>query len=108
MEILRDASQETQTYFLGSGWSLIEATDTNGQAGDELVFDTGNSVKILRDASQKTQTYYLGDMWEYIGPAQLDDLPGRELRFIVDGRPHIIDEDQNGAPWISSTLIHGR
>lgn len=86
----------TRSYPIGNvSWSLVDARNTDGKVGLELVIRKGNDLAIIDHAYQTQRNYAVGNFtWAVMEIIQLDSAAGEEIllstptgvRVIVDAQ----------------------
>ena len=102
------ANGSSKSYHLGSSWSHLETVDTNGIAGQELVFNTGLNVEIIRDFDRSSTDYFLGSSWSHLETVDTNGIAGQELVFNTGLNVEIIrDFDRSSTDYfLGSSWSH--
>ena len=88
---MHDATATVKTYSLAASWQFVIATNTDGRAGNELVFSRIASIGIFHEASAGTLTqYFLGDTPVLLDAVDTDGRAGNELVFDVGNTVKIV------------------
>lgn len=91
-----DAGGSTRDYPVGNiAWSLVDAKDTDGKAGLELVLRAGNDLLIIDHAYQTQRTYSVGNIsWAVMDISNLNARAGAEVLVSMGGGIRIIEDAQ--------------
>lgn len=100
-----DVGGDQRIYSIGNlAWSFVDARDTDGKPGLELVVRAGNDLAVISHATQTKRTYTVGNMsWSIVGIIELNNKAGEEIvintyrgiKFIHDATQNFRDIDFN-------------
>lgn len=100
-----EAGGTTRDYPIGNvAWSFVDARDTNGKPGAELVVRAGNDLVIISHPTQSKRTYSVGNIsWAVVDIAELNNKAGEEIivnissgiKFITDATQSFRDVNFN-------------
>lgn len=100
-----EAGGSTRDYPLGNvAWSFVDARDTNGSPGAELVVRAGNDLVVISHPTQSKRTYTVGNIsWAVMDIAELNNKVGDEIivntvrgiKLITDATQSFRDIDFN-------------
>lgn len=91
---LVEAGGGTRDYPIGNvAWSLVDARDTDGKAGAELVVRSGNDLVIIDHAYQAQRTYSVGNFsWAVMNISDLNMRAGDEVLVSIGAGIRIIED----------------
>ncbi len=100
-----ESGGSTRDYPIGNvAWSFVDARDTNGSPGAELVVRAGNDLVVISHVIQSKRTYPVGNIsWAVADIAELNNKAGDEIlintvrgiKIITDATQSVRDVDFN-------------